>query len=221
MPENKIKVMIIDDHPIVRNGIIRLLEDEEDIIVSGESDNANSAITVIEKSEPDVALVDIFLDGQSDGIDLIKAIKERFPKVVCLVLSMHNESVYAERAMKAGAKGYLPKNEAPQNIIDAIKTVKSGKLYLSKSISDKILTNFFYGAGFDDDELHLNKLTDREFEIFQLFGNGLDTIEISKKLNVSKHTIETHRRNIKEKLEIRNNSDLIKTAAQWNLTHKK
>ena len=215
--EKTIRVLLIDDHPVVRRGIAILLEEEDDIEVCGEAENAEEALRQIQRLEPDIALVDIHLKGSASGIDLIKAIWERYPKVKSLVLSMHEEPTYVERAMKAGAKGYLPKSEAPKKIIDAIRDVHRGELSLSKSVSDKIINKLFHGPA-GSSETNVDILSNREFEVFQLIGNGHKTSEIADKLNLSKHTIESHRRNIKEKLRIKSSSDLIKTAAQWLIT---
>jgi DNA-binding NarL/FixJ family response regulator len=212
--KSSIKVVLVDDHPIVRRGIREVLENSGTIAVSGEAASSDEAIKIINKVKPDVAVVDIIISGCSNGIDLIKSISERMPSVKCLVLSMHDESMYAERAIRAGARGYIMKDIAPKNIIEAIQTVMKGDLYLKdetmKILVDKLLTRSNVPT-----ETTTDILSDREFEVFRLLGNGFSVREISKKLNVSVHTVECHRRNIKKKLKVRYSADLLKYAIQW------
>ena len=209
-----IRVMLVDDHPIVRRGLRDVLESAEDIRVCGESANADDAISQIGDSRPDVAVVDIMLEGTVNGIDLVKTVSERYPEIATLVLSMHDESIYAERAIKAGARGYLMKDVAPRNIIEAIRTVSRGELYLKEKLSavilDKVINRNAAARAIPAD-----RLTDRELEIFDLIGNGYSIKEIARKLDLSIYTIASHRRNIKEKLMIENFSDVTKKAIQW------
>lgn len=209
-----ISVVLVDDHPIVRRGIREVLENSGTIVVSGEASSSDEAIKIINRLKPDVAVVDIIISGCSNGIDLIKSISERMPSIKCLVLSMHDESMYAERAIRAGARGYIMKDIAPKNIIEAVHTVMRGDLYLKdetmKNLVDKLLTRSNVPT-----ETTTDILSDREFEVFRLLGNGFSAREISKKLNVSVHTVECHRRNIKKKLKVRYSADLLKYAIQW------
>ncbi|MCP4134612.1 MAG: response regulator transcription factor [bacterium] len=215
-----ISVMIVDDHPVVREGLVKLFENEDDIEICGGADDANVAIRFIEKLKPDVVIVDIILKGSANGLELVRAISQRFRNVATLVFSMLDEVTYAERSLQSGARGYIAKNEAPDVIIEAIRKVHKGELVISKSIADNIDLKLVHGPG-DGKEPTVDLLTNRELEVFRLMGNGYETKEIAQKLNLSKHTIETHRRNIKEKLKIRNNNELIKTAAQWIISDKK
>ena len=215
-----INVVLVDDHPIVRRGIREVLENSGTIAVSGEASSADDAIRLINKLKPDVAIVDIIISGCSNGIDLIKSISERMPSVKCLVLSMHDESMYAERAIRAGGRGYIMKDIAPKNIVEAVHTVMKGELYLKdetmKNLVDKLLTRSNVPT-----ETTTDILSDREFEVFRLLGNGFSAREISKKLNVSVHTVECHRRNIKKKLKVRYSADLLKYAIQWVISSGK
>jgi DNA-binding NarL/FixJ family response regulator len=217
---SSIKVMLVDDHPIVRQGLRDVLENTGDITVCSESGNANEAITLINKDKPDVVIVDIMLEGNVNGIDLVKSISDRFPDVYTLVLSMHDESIYAERAIKAGARGYLMKDIAPRNIADAIRTVKRGDLYLREDLSKKILEKMI-SRNPDTKSVATDRLSDRELEIFQFIGNGYSIKEIAVKLNLSIYTVESHRRSIKEKLNLKTSSDLTKNAIQWIIMQHK
>lgn len=217
---DKIKVMIVEDHQIVRDGIRKIIDMQNDMYVCDEAESANDAIKKIGDSAPQVAIVDISLRGDVSGIDLLKAMRERYPAVFSIVLSMFDESIYAERAIMAGAKGYIMKKEASSKIIDAVRTVIAGELFLSEGISKSIIKKLVHGAadsGHDD----TNRLTNREFEVFQLIGNGFSAREISEKLTLSIHTVETHKKNIMNKLSLPNSSKLTKHAVQWVLTQYK
>lgn len=215
-----INVALVDDHPIVRKGIREVLENSGTINVIGEASSSDEAIKLINKNTPDVMIVDIIIEGSSNGIDLIKSVSERMPSIKCLVMSMHDESMYAERAIRAGARGYIMKDIAPRNIIEAVHTVMNGELYLKsetmKTLVDKLLTRTGVPI-----ETSTDILSDREFEVFRLLGNGFSAKEICHKLNVSVHTIECHRRNIKKKLKVRYSSDLLKYAIQWVISSSK
>ncbi len=215
-----IKVMLVDDHPIVRQGLRDVLENTGDITVCGESGNANEAIAFINREKPDVVIVDIMLDGNVNGIELVKSISERFPEIYTLVLSMHDESIYAERAIKAGARGYLMKDVAPRNIADAIRTIKRGDLYLKDDLSKKILEKML-NKNSDQKTVSTDRLTNRELEIFQYIGNGCSIKEIAQKLNLSIYTVESHRRSIKVKMNIKTSADLTKNAIQWVIMLRK
>ena len=215
-----IKIVLVDDHPIVRKGIREVLENSGTIKVVGEASSSDEAIKLLNKTEPDLMIVDIIIEGSSNGIDLIKSVSERMPMIKCLVMSMHDESMYAERAIRAGARGYLMKDIAPRNIIEAVHTVMNGELYLKnetmKTLVDKLLTRNGIPV-----ETSTDILSDREFEVFRLIGNGFSAKEISRQLNVSVHTVDCHRRNIKKKLKVRYSSDLLKYAIQWVLSSSK
>ncbi len=215
-----IKVMLVDDHPIVRQGLRDVLENTGDITVCSESGNANEAISLINREKPDVVIVDIMLDGNVNGIELVKSISERFPEIYTLVLSMHDESIYAERAIKAGARGYLMKDVAPRNIADAIRTIKNGDLYLKDDLSKKILEKML-NKNPDQKTVSTDRLSNRELEIFQYIGNGCSIKEIAQKLNLSIYTVESHRRSIKVKMNIKTSADLTKNAIQWVIMLRK
>ncbi len=215
-----IRVMLVDDHPIVRQGLKDVLKNTDDIIVCSECGNANEAITLINKDKPDLVIVDIFLEGNVNGLDLVKSIRDRFPDVYTLVLSMHDESIYAERAIKAGARGYIMKDIAPRNIADAIRTVKRGELYLREDLSKTILAKMINRTS-DTKSIPTGRLSDRELEIFQYIGNGYSIKEIAAKLNLSIFTVESHRRSIKEKLNVKSSAALAKNAIQWIILNHK
>ncbi|MBN2403202.1 MAG: response regulator transcription factor [Spirochaetes bacterium] len=221
MPHNiKIKkILIVDDHPILRQGIKRVLEKEKDLVICGEASSANEAMDNINRDKPDIAIIDITLSGNVNGIELIRSIKERFPEIYSLVLSMHSESIYAERAIKSGARGYIMKEDASKNIISAVRTVLNDELYLSGELSKKLLDKFIHKT--KDSSLSIETLSNREFEIYQLVGNGFSTKEIANKLGLSIYTIESHKKNIKEKLRIKDSSELTRNAIQWVIMHHK
>jgi DNA-binding NarL/FixJ family response regulator len=219
-PSTMIKILIVDDHPLLRQGIKQVIELEEGLRVCGEASTANDAIDLINRDKPDVVIVDITLAGNVNGIELIKSLHERFPDIKTLVLTMHDESVYAERAIRAGARGYIMKEVASKNIINAIRTILNDELYLSESISKKIIDKLVRGSA-DTIGISVENLSNREFEIFQLIGNGFSTKEMAKKLNLSIYTVESHKKNIKEKLKLKNSSDLVKYAIQWVIMQNK
>lgn len=217
MAERKAKgvsIMIVDDHPIVRKGLRMIIERRKDFSIVAEASSANEAIRIIAEKEPDVVIADISLEGNVNGLELVKAIRERYPGVTPLVLSMYDESLYAERAIRAGARGYVMKKEADETIITAIETVLSGELYLSerssKNIVDKLLA-----ARESAELLPENVLSDRELEIFMMIGNGISAKEIARTLNLSLNTVETHRRHIREKMRFSDLNELVKAAVQW------
>lgn len=214
------KIVLVDDHPVVRKGLKSILEEETGYIICGEAEDGNSSIRIIADTEPDLVIVDIELKGNIDGIELVSAIKSRFPKITVLVMSMDDGTLYAERSIKAGARGYIAKAEAAENIIAAIESVMDNRIYLSNSISNKIATKHIYGS-VENDKVEVNLLSSREFEIFQLIGKGYKRNEIAKRLNININTIESHRRKIREKLAIDNSSELTKIAVQWGITENR
>ena len=214
MADKNIKIMIVDDHPLVRQGMKKVIEREQDLTVISEAGSAEEAIRNISHEEPDLAIVDISLESEASGIDLIKALRDRYGRIKTLVLSMHDENVYAERALRAGARGYVAKKEAPGVIIEAIRVVLNGELYLSSRISMKIIDRLFQGREGGGESM-TEVLSDRELEIFRMIGTGMSTGDIAKKLNISVNTIESHRKKIKDKLGIQKGSELVKAAVQW------
>ncbi|MFC1669070.1 response regulator [Spirochaetota bacterium] len=218
--ENKIRVMVLDDHSIVRDGVKEITNEAENIELIAMASTADEAISILNKEKIDVAIVDITLKGSSSGLDFTKAISERFSDVKVLVMSMHGELVYGQRAMKAGAKGYIMKEVASLHLIKAIETVMSGELYISDELQKSIVNRAIHGTG-SDDGLSIESLSDREFEIFQMFGNGYSTREIAEKLNISTNTVDSHRNRIKEKLNFKDTAELTKHAIQWVILNSK
>ncbi|MBN2159142.1 MAG: response regulator transcription factor [Spirochaetes bacterium] len=214
------KILIVDDHPLLRQGIRQVIELEDDLRVTGEASTANEAIDLINRDRPDIIIIDITLAGNVSGIELVKSVNERFPEIKSLVLTMHDESLYAERAIRAGARGYIMKEVASKNIIQAIRTILRDELFLSENISKKIIDKLVRGSA-DTIGISVENLSNREFEIFQLIGNGFSTKEMAKKLNLSIYTVESHKKNIKEKLNLKNSSDLAKYAIQWVIMQNK
>jgi DNA-binding NarL/FixJ family response regulator len=209
----KNRIFIVDDHPIVRKGLAQLINQEEDLVVCGEADNAETALELLKKVKPDLAIVDISLRGL-DGIELTKLIRARFDSIPVLVVSMHDESLFAERALKVGARGYIMKQEAIEKMMEAIRKVLRGELYVSERVSANIVKRFVDGKaeGVSSPE---GLLSDRELEVFQLIGQGFGTRQIADQLHVSVKTVESYRANIKEKLNLKNATELMKHAVHW------
>jgi DNA-binding NarL/FixJ family response regulator len=211
-------IIIVDDHPIIRKGLADLIKQEHDLNVCGAYDEANAALAVMESLKPDLAIVDITLRDTS-GIELIKDIKIRFPKLPVLVLSMHDESFYAERALRAGARGYVMKEEASEKVMTAIRRVLAGEVYLSESVAARMLSKYVDGRP-EQGSNPVERLSDRELEVFELIGRGLGTSQIAEKLHRSIKTIEAHRANIKRKLQLRTSPELLRMALQWVQTQE-
>ena len=211
--KSKMTVLLVDDHPIVRQGLKQLLEAEDDMIVCGEAETASEALRVAGETTPELALVDLSLKDGS-GLELIKDLKIRHPQIGVLVLSMHDETVYAERALRAGALGYIMKEKAPSRVIHALRTIHKGEVYLSETMAATVLKRVAGGASTTSDQL-VSALSDRELEVFDLIGQGLPTRDIAERLHLSAKTIETYRENIKKKLCLKNSSELLQQAIQW------
>lgn len=216
-PPVKKKVLLVDDHPVMRQGLGQLIDQEPDLMVCGEAEDQHSALAAIEKTKPDIAVVDISLKNSS-GIELMKDIHIRWPKLPALVLSMHDESFYAERVLRAGARGYVTKAEAPAKLIAAIRQVLAGGLHVSEKLAAQMIGKMVNpgGRGGDGPGLLIDRLSDREFEVFELIGQGIDLHDIAQRLHLSVKTIEAHRENIKKKLSMESSIDLLKYAIQWN-----
>jgi DNA-binding NarL/FixJ family response regulator len=211
---SKCKVFLVDDHPIVRQGLALFIEREADLMVCGEAEDATSALQAIQESTPDFLILDISLDGR-DGLDLLKTLRIRHPNLPVLVLSMHDESVYAERSLRAGANGYIMKHEAADKVITAIRRNLGGDVYLSERLTKKMLQQFVNGSISPRDPLA--KLSDRELEVFRLIGAGHGTRQIADELHVSTKTVESYQAHIKEKLALRNARELVQHAVEWSL----
>ena len=208
----KIKVLVVDDHPIVRQGIRMLVNQESDMAVCGEAESAPEALQVLQETEPDVAVVDLALK-ESSGLDLIKDIRIRRPNVLILVLSMRDESFYAERTLRAGAKGYLTKEEGTDKVIEGIRQILDGQYYLSERIEAKMISRI--AGGTPQETPSVDSLTDRELQIYEMIGQGMPTREIAKRLHLSVKTIDSHREHIKDKLQVDSAAELLKHAIQW------
>jgi len=207
----KYTIVIVDDHPIVLQGLQQLINTQKNLEVIGQATSADEAIDVVNRKIPDCIIVDISLNGTS-GIELVKALKQRFPKLPALVLSMYDEKLYAERAIKAGARGYLMKQEAPDKIIQAIYTVLKGDVYLSSEMKEQMVQSLSDKGTMDSS---VEALTNREFEIFQLIGHGLGNKHIAQKLHISVKTVENVREKIKMKLHLETSQDLLQYAIEW------
>lgn len=213
LPESRRRILLVDDHPLTRRGMAQLIDQQSDLTVCCEADNAFEAIDTIRSSKPALALVDVSLPGRH-GLELIKDIRAMFPDVLVLVVSMHDENLYAERALKAGARGYLMKNQGGEKLLEAIRQVLGGAIYVSSNVSARIL-NDLSNNNRRTGSAEIGSLTDREFEIFQHVGQGLTTREISESLHLSAKTVETHRLHIREKLGIMSGPELIRHAVRW------
>lgn len=214
----KWKILIVDDHPIVRRGLVELIEDESDMVVSGEADDAGDALRMLDNDPPDLMLIDISLKGMN-GLELIKQVKARNEDIKMLVSSMHDETLYAERALRAGAMGYINKNEATEMLVSAIRQALEGRVYLSNKMSERLLERVFLGQK-KRESWSIDSLTDRELEVFELIGQGLTTRQIAARLHLSPKTVETYRDNIKSKLNLSTSSELVRHAVKWALDHE-
>jgi DNA-binding NarL/FixJ family response regulator len=214
MPVKK-RILIVDDHPMTRQGIADWIRREHDLTVCAEAQNAAQALDAVLKCKPDLVLTDITLPGKS-GLELIKDLRALQPDLPILVVSMHDESLYAERVLRAGARGYVMKHESGDVIIWAIRQVLSGKPYVSEQMSTRILEGIS-GRPLATQCSVIGPLSDRELEVFRLIGQGLSTHQIASRLHLSAKTVDTHRANIKDKLGIKSVSELISYAARWAL----
>lgn len=212
--EKKSKVFIVDDHPIVRQGLVHLINQESDFFVCGDAGDMLAAKEAIARTSPDIVIVDISL-GQASGIRLIEDIAHKSPEIKTVALSMHDESVYGERCLKAGARGYIMKQEEPGNVIAALRKVIKGDVYISENLRDiflnKFINNKYQTTGFSS----ISDLSNRELEVFQLFGQGLKTQQIAGELNLSVKTVETHIEHIKHKMNFKSLHELTTCAIRW------
>jgi len=209
----KKQLLIVDDHPMMREGLAQLISREKDLTVCGEADTAHEALTKTGQLKPDLVIVDITLPGRS-GLELIKDIQATHSGTLLLVVSMHEESLYAERVLRAGARGYVMKQEGGKKLLEAIRQVLSGQIYVSPSMSARIL-EVFSGRRPEAADSPVAGLTDREFEVFRLIGQGVNTRDVAKSLRLSVKTVEVHRLNIKAKLKLSTASELVHYAVRW------
>jgi DNA-binding NarL/FixJ family response regulator len=211
----KFRVLLVDDHPIVRQGLALLIDREADLFVCGEADGAHSAFHAMETLRPDIVLLDISLNGP-DGLEVLKEIRMKSGSLPVLILSMHDESIYAERAMRAGANGYIMKQEATEKVLIAIRRILQGDVYLSDRLTTTMLQQYVRGGAHTKSSPLLN-LTDRELEVFRLIGEGHGTRQIADELHLSVKTIESYQAHIKEKLALRNARELVQHAIEWTV----
>lgn len=210
----KSRVLLVDDHPVVRRGLALMIDAEPDLAVCGEADDFDQALTAVAKLAPDIAVVDISLSGRS-GIDLTKELRNKYPNLLVLVLSMHDETLQAERALRAGAKGYIMKREATTSVIAALRQVLRGGIYVSDRIGARLLGKLAEAP--PGVRSPLERLSDREMEIFNMIGGGASPRHIAEKLGLSVKTVEAHRENIKGKLGLASSNELIRYAVQYSL----
>jgi len=210
---NRKRVLIVDDHPITRSGLVYLISRQPDLEVCDEVDNASKAIAMLNACKPDLVLLDIALQDKS-GLELIKDITALRPGLPILVISMHDESIYAERALRAGARGYIMERSGGQKLMQAIRRVASGNIYLSERMSGQIVDLLSSGRPARA-RFPIEQLSDREFEVFELVGTGLSTNEIGAKLHLSAKTVKAHRATLRRKLKMKTTAQLISFAARW------
>jgi DNA-binding NarL/FixJ family response regulator len=215
-PNKRARILIVDDHPAVRDALAARIGLEPDMEVCGEAADVNEALALVAKAQPDVAVIDISLKT-GNGIDLIKRIKHRNDSVRMLVWSMHGESLYAERALRAGALGFINKDQATRKIVEAVRRVSKGKLYLSSMIAEKMLRSSIGGRQDEATGSPVQALADRELEVLSLIGQGTKTAKIAQRLHVSVKTIETYRDRIRQKLSLEDGTELAHYATQWVL----
>jgi DNA-binding NarL/FixJ family response regulator len=211
---HKHRIFLVDDHPIVRTGLRLLIGQEDDLEVCGEAGSYAEALSAILHEKPDVAVIDISLDG-ANGIDLLRQVQKQIPATQVLVLSMHDESLYAERAMRAGARGYLMKQQKPETALNAIRTVLTGNMYLSDRVKSQMVKELVDGTGAASAKSGIEKLSDRELEIFQMLGAGYTVRDVAGRLSLSVKTVETHRDHIRLKLRLRNSTEVLHHAIRW------
>jgi DNA-binding NarL/FixJ family response regulator len=212
-PAKKKKVLLADDHPLMRQGIAQLINREPDLEVVAEAEDVHEAMAAIETHHPDIVVAD-FTFKESNAIELIKDIRIRWPHMAVLVLTMHNENFYAEWVLHVGARGYVTKGEPPGNVIEAIHSVLNGRIYVSEKIASQMLDKMV-GNRRESGGLLLDGLSDREFEVFEQIGRGLEMREIAKQFHLSIKTVEAHRDNIRKKLNFDSSTELLKHAIQW------
>jgi DNA-binding NarL/FixJ family response regulator len=215
---NKKKILVVDDHPIVRQGLALLINRELDMVVCGEAEEASGAMHVLASAQPDLLIVDISLNGP-DGLDLLKTIRGSHPALPVLILSMHDESIYAERALRAGANGYIMKQEATEKVLVAVRRIFNGEIYVSDRIANKMLKHYITGSGTLRNS-SIADLSDRELEVFRLIGEGHGTRQIAAELHLSIKTVESYQAHIKEKLSLRSARELMQHAIQWKMNEK-
>jgi len=218
MQENsRYRVFVVDDHPVVRDGLKNLIEQEEDLVVCGEAADAASALKTIPETSPDIALVDLSLE-HSSGLELVKDIRDQYPELPVVVLSMHDELVYGERAVRSGARGYLMKGESSQRVVSAIRSVLQGEVFLSERLMGQIASRLSHAK---TTRPPIERLSDRELEVFQMLGQGTSTTAIAEKLNLSVKTVQMYVARAKEKFGVTSARELMREAVRWDETQVK
>jgi DNA-binding NarL/FixJ family response regulator len=215
---HKKRIVVVDDHPIVRQGLTLMINREEDLMVCGEAEEAMGAIHVMASARPDVLILDISLNGP-DGLDLLKHLRATHPSLPVLILSMHDELIYAERALRAGANGYIMKQEATEKVLVAVRRILGGEIYVSDRIANRMLRHYITGSGSLRNS-SIADLSDRELEVFRLIGEGHGTRQIAEELHLSVKTVESYQAHIKEKLSLRSSRELMQHAIQWTMNEK-
>ena len=210
---SKTRVFVVDDHPIVRSGLAQLINREPDLAVCGDAQEMHSALKAIDILKPDIVIVDISLNGP-DGLDLLKTIRSRDPQLPILILSMHDESIYAERALRAGANGYIMKQEATERVLVALRRIMNHEIYVSDRVANRMLSRFV-GTALPSARSPVDELSDRELEVLRLIGAGHTTRQIAEDLHLSVKTVETYQGHLKDKLHLRNSRELVQFAIQW------
>jgi DNA-binding NarL/FixJ family response regulator len=211
-------VFIVDDHPLLRQGLALMINRELDLAVCGEAEDAQTAMRDVAAKKPDILIADISLNGP-DGLDLLKNLRGLYPNLPVLILSMHDESIYAERALRARANGYIMKQEATEKVLVAVRRILGGDIYLSDRMANKLLHQYISGASADMNS-RLSALSDRELEVFRLIGEGRGTRQIAEKLHLSIKTVETYQAHIKDKLSLHSGRELVQHAIQANISDK-
>ena len=209
-------VFVVDDHPLLRQGLALMIDREPDLMVCGEAEEAQAALKEIAALKPDILIVDISLKGP-DGLDLLKNLRALYPDLPVLILSMHDESIYAERALRARANGYIMKQEATEKVLVAIRRILAGEIYLSEKMANKLLHQYISGAAWSENS-RLSVLSDRELEVFRQIGEGRSTRQIAENLHLSIKTVETYQAHIKEKLSLRTGRELVQHAIQSKIS---
>ncbi len=216
MAKQKTRILLVDDHPLVRAGFTQLISDHADLEVCAEAGDMAEAIRQLENIKPDLAIIDLSLAGGS-GLDLIEHIKAKHDSVLMLVASMHDETLYAERVLAAGARGYINKQEAQDRIIEAIRAVLAGRVYLSSRMTERMLNNMVEG---NNSKQGIDSLSNRELQVFEMIGDGTTTSQIASQLNLSQKTIETHQAHIKRKLGLTSAHELTQRAIRWAIENR-
>jgi len=207
------KVFLVDDHPLVREWLTQLIQREDDLAICGEAEDTHEALQKIAETKPDIVIADISLKS-THGLELVKDLQVRMPSLPVLILSMHDESLYAERVLRAGAKGYITKQEATKKILLAVRQVLSGQIYISEKMSSRMVHKMVLGRA-EEQKTPIERLTDRELEVFQLIGCGQGTRRIATELHLGIKTVESYRARIKEKLKLEDGTQLLQQAIQW------